>query len=176
MAEKSGEKRALRRAPAPFDPLAMADPHKLQIEPILDGETGHLTLRGQLMAESRYDLEQILRLWTESGVHFVSISCKELRFVDSAGLSTLIGALHRLRRLGGELVLCEMSPAVDSLFRVTTLENYFTFKPTVRQGREHLARLAAERRDKGAPEAAEIKSPGKPKPRTKPMVKAPKKP
>jgi anti-anti-sigma factor len=154
----------------------MADSHSLKIIQSSDGEIGSLELAGQLMAESRFDLEQLLRLWTENGVHFVLISCRDLKFVDSAGLSTLIGGLHRLRRLGGELVLCEMNPALDSIFRITTLENYFTFMPTTGQGLEHLGRLVRERRRKGGPDPVEVKAPGKPKPRTKPVDKSRKKP
>lgn len=143
----------------------------LQIQPAVDREIGSLTLSGQLMAESRFDLEQILRTWTEGGVHFIAIHCRDLKFIDSAGLSTLIGGLHRLRQLGGELVLCEMNPALGSLFEATTLNTYFQFFPTARQAEEHLRRQAAERKRKGAPDPAEVRPAGKPKPRTKAVKK-----
>lgn len=149
----------------------MPSEHLLKIQERVDLEVGSLFLSGQLMAESRFELEQIFRIWIENGVHFVAISCRDLKFIDSAGLSTLIGGLHRLKRVGGELVLCEMNPALDSLFEITTLSNYFTFFPTSMQAREHLGRQAEIRKKAGIPDASEIKAPGKPKPRTKPISK-----
>lgn len=149
----------------------MAFDRSLQIQSAVEGEVGRLTLSGQLMAESRFDLEHALRIWTEGGVHFVAVHCRDLKFIDSAGLSTLIGGLHRLKQLGGELVLCDMNPSLESLFEVTTLNSYFQFFPTPRQAEEHLKRLAAERRRKGVPDPSEIKPAGKPKPRTKAVRK-----
>lgn len=149
--------------------------HMLQIRKRVDKDIGLITLEGQLMAESRFDLEQLLREWMEGGVHFVLISCRDLKFIDSAGLSTLIGGLHRLKRAGGDLVMCEMNPSIESLFEVTTLSNYFRFFSTADLATAHLRDLAAERRKKGVPDASEVKAPGKPKPRTKPISKPKKK-
>ncbi len=125
------------------------------------------------MAESRFELEQLLRVWTDNGVHFVVVGCGELTFIDSAGLSTLIGGMHRLRQIRGELVLSRMNPRVEALFEVTMLTRYFKFFPTEEEAGAWLKTAAKERKqDGGVPDASEIKPAGKPKPRTKPIKKA----
>lgn len=148
----------------------MASDHSLQINSEADGEVGAISLRGQLMAESRFELEQLLRVWTDGGTHFIVVECRELAFIDSAGLSTLIGGMHRLRQVRGELVLAEMNPRVEALFEVTMLTRYFKFFPSRNEAEDWLRTAAKDRKkDGGAPDISEIKPAGKPKPRTKPM-------
>lgn len=151
----------------------MPQDRSLQIHSQAHGEIGGMTLSGQLMAESRYDLEQLLRHWTDNGVHFVSVCCRDLTFIDSAGLSTLIGGMHRIRQVKGELVMCEMNPSIEALFEVTMLTRYFKFFKTEQAAEDWLKQQAAEReKDGGVPDASEIKPAGKPKPRTKPLKKS----
>ncbi len=141
----------------------MSQNHSLQISSSADGEVGRITLSGQLMAESRFELEQLLRVWTDSGVHFIVVGCGDLAFIDSAGLSTLIGGMHRLRQIRGELVLSKMNPRVEALFEVTMLTRYFKFFPTEEEAEVWLKAAAKERKkDGGVPDASEIKPAGKP--------------
>lgn len=151
----------------------MSFDRSLQIHSQADGELGFMTLSGQLMAESRYDVEQMIRQWTDNGVHFISVCCRDLTFIDSAGLSTLIGGMHRIRQVKGELVLCEMNPSIESLFEITMLTKYFKFFKTEQAAEDWLKQQAAEReKEGGVPDASEIKPAGKPKPRTKPLKKS----
>lgn len=150
----------------------MSHDRSLQFHSQADGEVGCITLSGQLMAESRYELEQLLRQWTDNGVHFIAVCCRNLTFIDSAGLSTLIGGMHRIRQVKGELVMCEMNPSIESLFEITMLTKYFKFFKTAEAAEGWLKEQAAEReKDGGVPDASEIKPAGKPKPRTKPLKK-----
>lgn len=150
----------------------MSHDRSLQISTHAEGEVGRITLSGQLMAESRYELEQLLRHWTDGGVHFVAVCCRDLTFIDSAGLSTLIGAMHRIKQTKGELVLAEMNPQVESLFEITMLTKYFkSFKSPEEADAWLKARAAEREKGGGAPDASEIKPAGKPKPRTKPLKK-----
>jgi anti-sigma B factor antagonist len=151
----------------------MIQDHSLQISSHADGEVGTVTLSGQLMAESRFELEQLLRVWTGNGIHFIVVDCGDLSFIDSAGLSTLIGGMHRLRQVRGELVLARMNPRVEALFEVTMLTRYFKFFPEGAEAEAWLKSAAKERaREGGAPDVSEVKPAGKPKPRTKPMKKS----
>ena len=78
----------------------MADEDLLSIRSEVRGEIGYLYLKGQLLAESRFKLDRLLRDWIEARLSGVIISCRDLHYIDSAGLSTWIGALHRLRQIG----------------------------------------------------------------------------
>ena len=98
----------------------------LQIDSCVESEVGMLMLAGELRAESRYALERQLRDWGEGGMKRVVIGCADLSYIDSAGLSTMIGALHRLRRAGGDLILSNMNPRLRSLFEISSMHSFFT--------------------------------------------------
>ena len=53
----------------------------------------------------------------------------EVRFLNSSGLSVLIGLLTRFRNAGGELVLVEPSEQLRKLLVNTRLEAIFTIAP-----------------------------------------------
>lgn len=121
----------------------------LQLAFQIEGETGHLVLEGELIAESRFELERVLREWLESGLRNVIVGLTELRYIDSAGLSTLLGALHRYRRQGGDLILTQMNPALNAIFEVTCMEKYFKIFPTMQEAVEHFAQVDDQRRKSG---------------------------
>lgn len=108
------------------------------------GETGRLNLEGELVAESRIEPERILREWLDAGISQVIIRCMLLTYIDSAGLSTLLGALHRFRRQGGDLILTEMNPALNAIFEVTSMEKYFKIFPSMESAQMHFEQLAAQ--------------------------------
>src|SRR5688572_30750646 len=97
----------------------------LIMESKVEENVSWLGLTGELIAESRFDIERVLREWHEAGVTHVIVRCRGLNYIDSAGLSTLLGALHRYRRSGGDLVLAELNPALNSIFEITSMEKYF---------------------------------------------------
>jgi anti-sigma B factor antagonist len=47
-------------------------------------------------------------------------------FVDSAGIGALIGAVRRIRELGGGVVVCSPRPSIDRVFRLTGLARVVT--------------------------------------------------
>jgi anti-sigma B factor antagonist len=112
------------------------------------GETAQLNLVGELIAETRMEPERILREWFEGGVTRVIIRCAALSYIDSAGLSTLLGALHRFRRQGGDLVLADMNPALSAIFEVTSMEKYFKIFPSIPAALAHFEQLAAQTKKK----------------------------
>ncbi|MCE5228282.1 STAS domain-containing protein [bacterium] len=96
-----------------------------------------LYLEGELISQTRFEVERILREWQESGVRWIVVHMPALRYIDSAGLSTLLGALHRYRREGGDLILAELNPSLCAIFEVTSMEKYFKIFPTVGEARAH---------------------------------------
>lgn len=106
--------------------------------------TGLLSLDGELIAESRFDTERILRDWSEEGVGRVIVRCQRLLHIDSAGLSTLLGAMHRFRRKGGDLILADMNPSLNAIFEDTSMERYFKIFPTLAEAEAHFEQLGAQ--------------------------------
>jgi anti-sigma B factor antagonist len=100
--------------------------------------TGFMTLDGELVAESRYEPERILREWLEAGVVRAVIVFGKVTHIDSAGLSTLLGALHRFRRHGGDLILAGLNPSLHAIFEVTSMERYFKIFDDLEAARRHL--------------------------------------
>jgi len=53
------------------------------------------------------------------------INFKDVSYVDSSGLATLVEILKGLRSYGGKLKLCNLSTKVKNLFEITKLEKLF---------------------------------------------------
>ena len=79
---------------------------------LVEGEAGLLELNGELIAETRFEVERLLREGLEGGMRRVIIRCRSLGTIDSAGFSTLLGALHRYRRLNISKFLNASPPAL----------------------------------------------------------------
>ncbi len=118
----------------------------LRVKSDVDSEIGYLYLQGELIAESRFDPERILREWLEGDVSHVVISCRGLTYIDSAGLSTLLGALHRFRRKNGDLILTEMNASLNAIFEITSMHKYFKIFPTLDEAKHHFDQLVAQRK------------------------------
>ncbi len=55
----------------------------------------------------------------------VIINLKEVNYVDSSGLATIVEILKNLRTYGGKLKLTNLSPKVLGLFEITKLDKLF---------------------------------------------------
>lgn len=129
----------------------MADESMLGIQAKVDKEIGCMALDGRLVAESRYGLERTLREWNEAGINRVVISMKDLQYLDSAGLSTLIGALHRMRRVGGDLLLCDLNPRLTSMFEITSIAHYVKVFGSEHEALQHFRKIEIELKKKAKP-------------------------
>jgi len=54
-------------------------------------------------------------------VRHLVLSLKELTFMDSSGLGVILGRYKQVSGKGGKLVVCDASPAVDRLFKLSGL-------------------------------------------------------
>ncbi|MDP8299663.1 MAG: STAS domain-containing protein [Candidatus Tantalella remota] len=59
----------------------------------------------------------------------VVINLKEVGYVDSSGLATLVEILKNLRSYGGKLKLTNLSAKVKGLFEITKLDKLFDIVP-----------------------------------------------
>jgi anti-sigma B factor antagonist len=55
----------------------------------------------------------------------IVINLKDVGYVDSSGLATLVEVLKNLRTYGGKLKLSNLSPKVMGLFEITKLDKLF---------------------------------------------------
>lgn len=79
----------------------------------LTGELDHHTaetLRNQVSEHmERYDIRHIV------------LNLDELSFMDSSGLGVVLGRYKEIQQLGGEMIVCAISPAVKRLFDMSGL-------------------------------------------------------
>ncbi|KOP26743.1 sulfate transporter [Hapalosiphon sp. MRB220] len=84
------------------------------IEPsgILDG------IRGNLL---RREVSNLL----DSGTEILLIDLKEVNFIDSSGLGSLVSAMQMVRSANAKLFVCSISDQVKMLFELTKMDRIF---------------------------------------------------
>ncbi len=89
-------------------------------------ETVVVTVRGELDAGSTPQLRDALTpLAEDPGIRFVVVNLAGLTFIDSAGIHTLIEALKRFRRRGGDLALSGVNPGAYKVLDVCGMTSVF---------------------------------------------------
>jgi anti-sigma B factor antagonist len=78
---------------------------------------------GELKAE-------MLKLFDE-GKNNILIDLKDVRFVDSSGLGSLVSGFKNASARNGNLKLCGLQPQVKSMFELTRLHRVFEIFPGV---------------------------------------------
>ena len=117
----------------------MLNDNLLVIQADLVRGIGELRMEGEFVAETRYEPERVLREWVEQGVRRAIVHCDKVRRIDSAGSSVLLGALHRFRRLGGDLILVRLNLDLNEFFEVTSMRQYFKIFETPEEARHYCA-------------------------------------
>lgn len=54
-------------------------------------------------------------------VHHIILNLEHLTFMDSSGLGVILGRYKHVKSLGGEMVVCAISPVVKRLFEMSGL-------------------------------------------------------
>jgi anti-sigma B factor antagonist len=78
-------------------------------------------VKGELDCYTAPQLRSALLTLAEDGVRHVTLDIGGVQFVDSTGLSVLVGAMKRLRDHGGGMVVNCPTDATRKLFEITGL-------------------------------------------------------
>ncbi|MRG86471.1 anti-sigma F factor antagonist [Salinibacillus xinjiangensis] len=69
--------------------------------------------------------ENLKKQWQDeiqkNEVKHVVVNLETLSFMDSSGLGVMLGRYKEIQELGGEMVVCSISPAVKRLFELSGL-------------------------------------------------------
>lgn len=84
-----------------------------------------LAVHGEIDTYSAPQLRHSLSEQIVEGRRQIVIDMTQVSFLDSAGLGVLIGALRRLRSLGGDLTLAGCARPTLKLLRITGLDSVF---------------------------------------------------
>ena len=87
--------------------------------------TATVRVAGDLDCYTAPQLRSALLAVVDDGARQVTLDIGSTQFVDSTGLSVLVGALKRLRDHGGNMVLSSPTEATRKLLEVTGLNSIF---------------------------------------------------
>lgn len=95
------------------------------------GQVVIVTVEGQIDIDSSPKLREVFIRCISDKDKKILVDCLKLTYIDSSGLATLIELLQRLRKIEGELKICNLSEKVKSIFEVTKLDELFSIYPTL---------------------------------------------
>jgi len=90
-----------------------------------------LEVAGEIDVYTAPQLRERLIALVEGGATQVVVDLGRVEFLDSTGLGVLVGALKRLRVVGGELLLVCAQERLLKIFRITGLDRVFALHDSV---------------------------------------------
>jgi anti-anti-sigma factor len=100
----------------------VSNPLELRIEQ--DQGAPRLVLTGELDLASAEELDSHLKQLESSEPDVLVLDLRELEFMDSTGLRTVIAADSRARERGARLVIVRAPEEVDRVFRLTRMDQH----------------------------------------------------
>ena len=55
----------------------------------------------------------------------VRLDCRNLTYIDSTGLGSMVGALKNIKQYGGEFIILNLKSSLNKLFKITNLDKAF---------------------------------------------------
>ena len=95
------------------------------------GEFAVVVVGGEEDVYTAPQLREGLLELIDAGVEHVVVDLGGVDFLDSTGLGVLVGALKRLRTVGGSFGLVFDREPLLKIFRITALDQVFPLYPTV---------------------------------------------
>jgi anti-sigma B factor antagonist len=83
---------------------------------------------GELDMYTAPDLSDVLDKLMDGGATEIVIDLSGIEFMDSTGLSAILGAHQRLDQSGGKLVLDHPSASITRMFDITGLADHFVVR------------------------------------------------
>jgi len=97
----------------------------MDIETLTVENTEVVRLKGRLDATNAPDLEKELGPIIEKADKNLLINMKDLDYISSAGLRTLLMAAKLMKKKGGTLILCSLQDAVREVFNIAGFTELF---------------------------------------------------
>jgi len=82
-------------------------------------------LKGDVNLNNSPVLRKTFESCTHGDIKKVIVDFKDVPYIDSSGLATLIELLQRLKKIGGNLRICNLDEKVKGIFEVTRLYKLF---------------------------------------------------
>lgn len=102
-----------------------------------------VTHEGELNAVSSPQLKERIQGALADGHRWLVIDLARVPFIDSSGLSVLVGGLKAIKLTGGDMALAALQDQAATIFSITSAHRLFEIHPTVAAAEASLqARLA----------------------------------
>ena len=102
-----------------------------------------VSVAGEVDLATAPELKEALGDVVNSGAQGVLVDLSNATFIDSTTLGVMMGAVKRLRPVGGELAISCHDPNIRKIFEITLLDRVFKIFETPGAGVEYLRSLAA---------------------------------
>ena len=104
----------------------------MTIKEKMHGPVAVISLKGNLTGEpDTGNLRDKIYSLLQEGFNKIVVDMKDVRWISSSGLGTLIAALTSVRNKSGDLRLSNITEKVESLFAITQLVKVFKTYETV---------------------------------------------
>jgi anti-sigma B factor antagonist len=114
----------------------MSNPFAIEIAQEI-GAAKVLRLRGRLEASGAQELLQQASALREAGETVLVLDLKDVEFLASSGLGTLLLLTEEFRDNGCQLILAALPPAVREVVDLLNLDQFLQIEPTVASGLQH---------------------------------------
>jgi anti-anti-sigma factor len=84
-----------------------------------------ITPKGILDSTKAEEFRQMVDEMLTAGVNVILIDLKDITFIDSSGLGTLVVILKQVRGLERKLYICSINDQVRMLFELTSMDRVF---------------------------------------------------
>ncbi|MEO7995522.1 MAG: STAS domain-containing protein [bacterium] len=85
---------------------------------------------GELTSQSAPNLRAIFEQHITPASPSVVLDATDVKYIDSAGLGSLISGLHRSREYAGQFLVCNLQEEVQSIFALTKMDSLFKIFPS----------------------------------------------
>ena len=90
------------------------------------GEIMVLQLSGKIMGGPDYEkFHSEIKSLINDGYVDILLNMSKVTWINSTGLGILVSAFHTLKKNGGMMKICEVSPRIDNILNVTQLKLVF---------------------------------------------------
>lgn len=99
----------------------------LSIQQKSHGSIEILQLNGILNADTSPNLDEILKVLSETEHPQIIIDMDALTFISSAGISCFIGVIKKIRNKKGDIIFLKPTTKVKRVFQLLDMEDFFQF-------------------------------------------------
>jgi anti-sigma B factor antagonist len=104
-----------------------------------------LHVAGRLDASTVSQLEHAIADAQVAGARAILVDMSQMTYVSSSGLRVLLSARTAMRKKGGDIFLCALSPSVREVFDMVGFSAIFSLFETVEMGMEAASILTKTR-------------------------------